>query len=419
MPSGADYKIMDRAILHCDMNNFYASVECMLDPSIKDKPVAVCGNVKERHGIVLAKNYPAKYKGVKTGEAIWQAKNKCPDLVVIDKPHFDQYEKYSRLAKKMYKEYTDMVEPMGLDECWLDVTKSVKLFGKPEKIADTLRKRVKKEFGLTISVGVSFNKTFAKLGSDMKKPDATTVITRENFKTLIWNLPVSDLLGVGRKTNEVLKRYFINTIGDLANEKPERLEYLLGKNGVALYYAANGLEDDIVQKYDELEEVKSISHGITTTKDLKNNDEVWKTMLELSQEIALKLRSKGLRAGGVMVSIRDENLQWEQYQERFKTSEQSAINIAKAAFNLFTSRYDWSRLIRTVTVGAINLIEEGTPEQIGIFDNNERKEKIEKAEKCMEDLNIRFGTDIVKNASIMEVENLPNARRRIKYDIKK
>lgn len=407
---------MDRAILHCDMNNFYASVECMLNPSIKDKPVAVCGSQKDRHGIVLAKNYHAKDYGVKTGDTIWQAKNKCKDIVIIDTPHFDEYAKYSKLARNLYREYTDLVEPMGLDECWLDVTASTKLFGPPEKIANELREKVKSKFNLTISVGVSFNKTFAKLGSDMKKPDATTIITRDNYKTVVWPLPVSDLFGVGRRTNEKLKQQFIYTIGDLANTKKERLKNLFGKNGIYLYEAANGLENDEVQKYDELDEVKSISHGITTVKDLENDDEVWEVMLELAQEIGYKLRSKELRANGVYVSIRDDKLFWEQYQKRLRSSEQSAINIAKYAFKLFKERYDWERNIRTVTIGVTNLSSEDKPEQLSVFDCIENKSKIEKAEKVMEELNLRYGEEVVKNATLMKNDNLPNSRRKMKYN---
>lgn len=410
---------MDRAILHCDMNNFYASVECMLDPSIKDKPVAVCGSQKDRHGIVLAKNYHAKNYGVKTGDTIWQAQNKCKDIVIVDTPHFDEYAKYSKLARNLYREYTDLVEPMGLDECWLDVTASTKLFGPPEKIANELREKVKSKFNLTISVGVSFNKTFAKLGSDMKKPDATTIITRDNFKTVVWPLPVSDLFGVGRRTNEKLKQQFIYTIGDLANTKKERLKNLFGKNGIYLYEAANGLENDEVQKYDELDEVKSISHGITTVKDLENDDEVWEVMLELAQEIGYKLRSKELRANGVYVSIRDDKLFWEQYQKRLRSSEQSAINIAKYAFKLFKERYDWERNIRTVTIGVTNLSSEDKPEQLSVFDCIENKSKIEKAEKVMEELNLRYGEEVVKNATLMKNDNLPNSRRKMKYNGKK
>ena len=400
------------------MNNFYASVECVLDPTLKDKPVAVCGNQKERHGIVLAKNYLAKDKGVKTGDAIWQAKNKCPGITIIDNPHYDMYEYYSNEAIKIYKEYTDRIESMGLDECWLDITNSLMLFGKPKDIADTIRERIKSELGLTISVGVSFNKVFAKLGSDYKKPDATTVITKENFKEIVWPLPISYMIGIGRKTKVLLNRNLIFTIGDLANEKIERLEYLLGKNGIFLYNAANGLEDEEVKKYYEIDEVKSISHGITTTKDLTNNEEVWATILELTQEISYKLCKKKLRAGGISVSIRNSDLLWEQYREKFDTSEQSAIMIAKKAYDLFLNRYTWDKNIRTVTVSAIHLIDENTPEQLSIFEDNSKKEKIEKAEKCMQDINKKYGADVVKNAQLYLVENIPDARRKINYENK-
>lgn len=419
MPDRTYIKVdMDRSILHCDMNNFYASVECVLDPSIRNKPVAVCGSEKERHGIVLAKNYIAKDCGVKTGDAIWQAKNKCKDLIVIDKPHFDKYSEYSEKAKEIYLRYTDFVEPMGLDECWLDVTNSLKLFGSSSKIADELRSTMKKELGLTISVGVSFNKTFAKLGSDMKKPDATTVITKENFKKVVWQLSASDLFGVGRRTAKKLDKYFIRTIGDIANEKLERLEYLFGKNGEYLYNAANGIDDEPVQRYEDLIEVKSISHGITTIKDMETNDDVWNTMLELTQEIALKLRTKKLRAGGISISIRDQNLSWQQFRRKLRTSEQSAINIAKAAFELFKERYDWSSPVRNITIGTMYLVKESEPVEMTVFENFAKKEKIEKAEKTMEELNLRFGNEVVTTATLLNNNYLPDNRRKIKYDKK-
>ena len=235
---------MEKSILHCDMNNFYASVECVLNPKLVSSPIAVCGSKEERHGIVLAKNYLAKDFGVKTGDTIWQAKNKCPNIIIIDNPHFDMYSYYSKRAIDIYKKYTDKIESMGLDECWLDVTNSIKLFGKPVDIANTLRETIKSELRLTISVGVSFNKTFAKLGSDLKKPDATTVISKNNYKDIVWPLPISDLLFVGRKTKQLLNKNYIYTIGDIANSKPERLKKLLGKNGITLYNEANGLDDD-------------------------------------------------------------------------------------------------------------------------------------------------------------------------------
>ena len=260
---------MKRVILHCDMNNFYASVECMLNPELKNKPVAVCGSVEERHGIVLAKNYAAKAFGVSTGEAIWQAKQKCQDLVIVE-PHYEQYMKFSKLAREIYGRYTDQIEPYGMDECWLDVTGSG-CMGTGFEIADEIRRTVKFELGLTISAGVSFNKIFAKLGSDMKKPDAITCIEADSFREKIWCLPASDLLGVGRATEKVLSGYGIHTIGELAATSDDFLKCRLGKNGLAIKKYANGLDDSPVMRSDFVSPVKSIGHGITTMQDLENN----------------------------------------------------------------------------------------------------------------------------------------------------
>ena len=408
---------MEKSILHCDMNNFYASVECVLNPKLVSSPIAVCGSKEERHGIVLAKNYLAKDFGVKTGDTIWQAKNKCPNIIIIDNPHFDMYSYYSKRAIDIYKKYTDKIESMGLDECWLDVTNSIKLFGKPVDIANTLRETIKSELGLTISVGVSFNKTFAKLGSDLKKPDATTVISKNNYKDIVWPLPISDLLFVGRKTKQLLNKNYIYTIGDIANSKPERLKKLLGKNGITLYNEANGLDDDEVKNVDYIDTVKSISHGITTVNDLTNNDEVWTIILELTQEISFKLRKQNLRAGGVSVNIRNNELQFEQFQMKFLSSEESAINIAKYAFSLFKNRYSWDKPIRTVTVSAIYLSDNSSPEELTILEDNNFKEKIEKVERCAQDINIKYGQELVKNATLIKNDNLPNIRRKINYDI--
>ena len=224
---------MSRTILHCDMNNFYASVECMLDMSLRGHPVAVGGDVENRHGIILAKNYETKKYGIQTGEALWQARQKCKDLIIVP-PHYEQYLKYSKLARDVYADYTDQIEPYGMDECWLDVTGSVGIMGSGEKIANEIRERMKFELGLSISAGVSYNKIFAKLGSDMKKPDATTLIPKETFREKIWDLPASDMLGVGRATEKVLSSYGIRTIGQLANTPPELLKHRLGKCGVMI-----------------------------------------------------------------------------------------------------------------------------------------------------------------------------------------
>ena len=296
----------ERTILHCDMNNFYASVECMLDTSLRDKAVAVCGSVEERHGIVLAKNYKAKGCGVKTGEAIWQAKQKCRDLVIVE-PHYEQYMKFSKLAREVYSRYTDQIEPYGMDECWLDVSGSG-IKGTGFEIADEIRRTIKFEMGLTISAGVSFNKIFAKLGSDMKKPDAVTCIDRETFKEKIWGLPASDLLGVGRATEKVLYGYGIHTIGQLAEAPEGLLKGRFGKNGIALKRYANGEDHSLVMRSDYVSPVKSVGHGITTLQDLENAAEVWCVMLELVQDIGSKLRSHKKKACGIIVPMRMNGL---------------------------------------------------------------------------------------------------------------
>lgn len=217
----------------------YILIDCMLDPSLRKYPVAVCGSVEERHGIVLAKNYAAKAFDVKTGDAVWQAKQKCKDLVIVP-PHYEEYIKYSKLARSVYSRFTDQVEPYGMDECWLDISGTEHIYGSPERVANKIRETIKFELGLTISVGVSFNKIFAKLGSDMKKPDAVTVIPQDTFREKIWGLPAADLLGVGRATQRVLDSYCIKTIGDLAKTDPDFLKRKLGKNGTALWQYANG-----------------------------------------------------------------------------------------------------------------------------------------------------------------------------------
>lgn len=397
---------MSRSILHCDMNNFYASVECMLDPALRKYPVAVCGSVEERHGIVLAKNYAAKTYDVKTGDAVWQAKQKCKDLVVV-LPHFEEYIKYSKLARSVYSRYTDQVEPYGMDECWLDISGTERLYGSPERVANEIRETIKFELGLTISVGVSFNKVFAKLGSDMKKPDAITIIEKDTFKNTIWKLPAADLLGVGRATQRVLDNYCIKTIGDLANANPDFLKGRLGKNGVALWQYANGNDHSLVHNSDYVSPVKSVGHGITTVEDLKNNEQVWLVFLELTQEIGHKLRVHQKCADGVAIHIRDNTLFSKQWQTKLDMPTQSPMLIAKTAFCLFEKRYDWRNPIRSVTVQAINLVPQDTHRQIDLFTDIEKIEKMEKLDLCIETIRQRFGKDSIKNAVLCQNLRMP------------
>ena len=403
---------MFRNILHCDMNNFYASVECMLVPALKKYPVAVCGSVEERHGIVLAKNYKAKAFHVQTGDAVWQAKQKCKDLVIVP-PHYEEYIKYSKLARNVYERYTDQVEPYGMDECWLDISRTEDIFGSPEQVANEIRETIKFELGLTISVGVSFNKIFAKLGSDMKKPDAVTVIEKDTFRDKIWGLPASDLLGVGRATKKVLDKYDIRTIGDLATTDPNLLRIWLGKNGVALWNFANGLDCSAVAKTDFVSPVKSIGHGITTVADLENDEQVWPVILELTQDIGHKLRVHGLSAEGVALHIRDNTLYSKQWQTKIDMPTQSPMIIAKAAYRLFERNYAWHNQIRSVTVQAINLVPQDTPRQIDLFMDIEKMDKLERLDRCIEEIRQRFGKNSIRNGILFQNIKMPPEKAEI------
>ena len=396
---------MERTILHCDLNNFYASCECMLDPAIKDKPVAVCGSVEERHGIVLAKNYHAKRYGVQTAETVHSALAKCPGLIVV-KPHFDLYAKYSRLVKRIYMDYTDKVESFGLDECWLDISGKSIDEKKAFYIANEIKERVKNETGLTISVGVSFNKVFAKLGSDMKKPDAVTIITKEKFKEKIWGLPASALLGVGRSTEKLLDKYNINTIGDIAAMPKSFFEAKMGKNGARLWENANGNDDSNVTETECYIPAKTVGHGTTTRKDMTCLDEVWTTILLLTQDIGYNLRINKQKASGVAVSIRDCNLTTKQWQCRLPIPTGSSINLAKAAFSLFKRSYGWENPLRSVTVTAIDLVSSTMPVQLNLFDDNRKFERTEKLEECAYEVRDRFGIDSIVPATLLGCENL-------------
>lgn len=397
---------MSRTILHCDMNNFYASVECMNNPELRNKPVAVCGEVEERHGIVLAKNYVAKAFGVSTGEAIWQAKQKCKDLVIVH-PHYDEYMKFSRLAREIYGRYTDLIEPFGMDECWLDVTGSTHLYGDGETIANQIRETIKLELGLTISVGVSFNKIFAKLGSDMKKPDAVTVISEDGFREKIWGLPASDMLGVGRATERSLTSCGILTLGDLARWPVDFFHHRFGKRGVDLWRWANGLDTSpvTVRNIEALD--KSCGNGITTLQDLEAPEEVWKVMLELSQEVGHRLFLYNKRAAAIAIDIRDSELFTKQWQCGIPLVTQSPGEIARQAFGLFMRSYRWKNPIRSVTVRAIDLVSADAPRQVNMFIDAEKESRTEAIDRCVEEIRSRFGKYSIRYATLLDNPKMP------------
>ena len=399
-------KLGERTILHSDMNCFYASVEMMLDPSLRGKAVAVCGSTENRHGIVLAKSELAKKAGVRTGMVNWEARQRCPDLIMV-KPQYEQYLKYSELARNIYQRYTDQVEPYGMDECWLDVGGSRSVCGSGMDIAESIRKTVKEELGLTVSIGVSFNKMFAKLGSDMKKPDAITEIRKAEFKEKIWPLPASDLLFVGRATTAKLEQYGITTIGGIANADPPFLKRLLGVNGLGLWRSAAGLDDSPVMHKDFVSPIKSVGHGITCTADLENEDEVWKVMLELSQDIGHRLRIHKLKASGVQISIRSNDLGFRQYQAPRTLATQSPSVIAHKAIQIFRDNYRWIMPVRAVTVRAINLRPKNEPEQIDLFTDMRQLERLDRLDDCIEDIRRRFGKRAVFQACLLGDLKMP------------
>lgn len=396
-----------RTILHSDLNNFYASVELLKRPELKGSPVAVCGSVENRHGIVLAKNMIAKAAGVKTGETVWQAERKCPGLVRLP-VDFPSYHRVSARVRQIYQRYTDRVEPFGIDECWLDVTESVRLFGGGTAIAEEIRAAVKAEIGVTVSVGVSWNKVFAKLGSDMKKPDAVTCITPENYQNTVWPLSVGELLYVGKATLQKLNKLGVRTIGDLARADRALLAAKLGKWGNALCAYANGEDDSPVARADEEREIKSIGNSLTYHRDLVDNDDVYPLLLLLSESVAARLRESGVgKARTVHVSATDNKLRRYGKQGRLTEPASSASEIAALAFSLFKEVYPWSDPVRAAGVSVSDFT--GKTEQMSIFSDVVEGRKGEKMDRAVDGLRKKYGSRIIQRATILQDDKLKKA----------
>ncbi len=392
----------DRVILHCDMNSFFCSVELLEHPELKDKPVAVSGSADQRHGIILAKNELAKKAGVVTAETIWQAKKKCPDLVFLP-PHHEKYKDYFKKINDIYQRYTDMVEPFSIDESWLDVTASQSLFGDGKTIADSIRETVKKELGLTLSAGVSYNKIFAKMGSDYKKPDATTVITRENYKELLWPLPTKDMFFCGRASQAKLAELGIKTIGDIATADPKMLDSYLGKMGYLLWEYTNGLDESPVAHFGEVERAKSLGHGITFPRDLTSQEDVETASEFISDSVAFGLRKQQLKATGVKVDIKDPLFKTISRQKKLDAPTNIASEICKAALEIVADNWNINKQpIRLLTITAINLIDENEATQLSLFQTEETsRAKTEQVERTMDEIRARFGADSMKRASLL------------------
>ena len=392
---------MDRTILHCDCNSYFASVECISHPELKRVPMAVCGDPESRHGIILAKNELAKAYGIQTAETIWQAKRKCPQLTLVV-PHHDLYEQISDQINEIYGQYTDLVEPFSIDESWLDVTGTLHTFGSGERIANELRRRIREEIEITISVGVSFNKIFAKLGSDYKKPDATTCITRVNYQTILWPLPARDMMFVGSTTAERLARMGIATIGDIAHAGRDQLRLILGRSGETIWEYAAGEDCSLVRRADESEQPKSIGNSITFPHDLVGRQEICAGLLALCDQVGSRLRKHGLYCATVQIQIKDPLLATISRQQKLAAPTNVTRELYEAAVAIADKSWSMSSPVRLLSVTAANLGDCCTEQMTLIGDTTEGKLKNAKLDRAMDSIRSRFGKDSISYARLMK-----------------
>ncbi len=391
----------DRVILHCDLNGFYASVEALSHPELEGKPMAVGGSPENRHGVILAKNEQAKKHGVITGEAVWQAMRKCPDLCIVP-PNHHKYARYSMLVNEIYSRFTDQVEPFGIDESWLDVTGSQALFGSGKEIADSIRQMIKDEYQLTVSIGVSFNKVFAKLGSDYKKPDAVTEITRDNYKEILYPLPVGDLLYVGKKTAQRLKFLGITTIGQLAAMELDWLKEMFGKQGEQLYRYANGIDDDPVRYVDDREEVKSVGNGMTFKRNLNNWEDIKAGVRALSELVGQRLRKHGLKCLGVQITIKNPDFEVIDRQKSMLVATDSSQLLYETSLEIIDSCWKVGEPIRMLTVTAINLLKEEQGLQLTLFGEDAQQHKQQALDKSLDCIRKKFGSAAIRHGSLID-----------------
>lgn len=393
----------DRVILHCDLNNFYASVECLYRPEIAHCPVAVSGNPEKRHGVILAKNNLAKSAGVQTGEPVASALEKCPDLTLVP-PNFSRYMKFSKKASAIYQRYTSRIEPFGIDESWLDITECVPDFQGGVRLAHTIRQAVREELGLTISVGVSWNKIFAKLGSDLKKPDAVSPVSRQNYRQTVWPLPASDLLYVGRATRQKLERIGVYTIGDIASADPAILRRALGKWGITLSCYARGMESTPVARLGELDPQKGIGNSTTCPHDLRRYEEVKQVFYVLAESIAERMRRQHIVGKTIQIHLRDLHLCTQERQMQLTDYTQSSTVIAHAALELLYRHWNQNPPLRSVGIRISGLQDENDARQIGFFTPQFLRQ--DALERCVDSIRSRYGHWGIRRALSMVDESL-------------
>ena len=399
-------KKRERVILHSDLNNFFASVETTLYPELKGKPLAVCGDPKKRRGVVLAKNYEAKKYGIQTAETGVSALQKCPQLIMRP-PRFKEYNRYSLLVQEIYARFTDRIDVCSIDECALDVTDSVKLFGSGKEIAEKIRTTVKEETGLTVSIGVSFNRAFAKLASELKKPDAVTEISKENYRSVVYPLPVSELFLVGKNTAETLKAHGIRTIGDLAQSDEEKIVKLLGKRGKQIRVYARGEDDSPVGLYGEKEEVKSIGNSMTLPKDVWDRDEIKRLFYVLSESVSARMREADVgKCDTVHIAVKDENLRETTKQKKVRATELCG-DIAKAAFELYCAHFPVGFKAHLLGVSVSGFDQHIEQMQLGEIGRGEvGYDKRKRAEEAVAKIREKYGYETVQRGLVLEDESL-------------
>lgn len=395
---------MGRYILHSDLNNFYASVESLYNPSIRNKAVVVVGDEDKRHGIVLAKNYIAKNYGIGTGDTVWEARQKCGEELVCVPARLDLYLQISRMVKDIYREYSDRVESFGVDEAWIDISHLANSYAEAEKIANNIRVRIIAEIGLTVSIGVSFNKIFAKLGSDMKKPNAVVVITEDNYKYKVWPLAVSELLYVGRATTKKFIKANIRTIGDLANADKRYLKLTLGKMGETLWDFANGGDLSVVSSIKDTEKIKSFGNSTTCPIDLCHDDQVKSVIYMLAESVAERMKKKNFYARGVSLWVKDTNLESFDRHLMLDNPTNVSEDIARACYSLFKANFEWNLDVRAIGVRVSHLTDGKI--QYDIFQNGNNLEKKQNLENVIESLRERFGYEIIRRGNILAYDGL-------------
>lgn len=384
---------MERMILHSDINACYANIELLYHPELRGKPVAVGGDEELRHGIVLAKDELAKRTGIKTGMTLWEARRLCPELTVL-KPNFPRYLDYSRKVRQVYADFTDRCEPFGIDECWLDVTGCI-AHGGGAHAAEEIRRRVLRETGLTVSVGVSWCKVIAKLGSDYKKPNAVTVIDKTHFREMVWPLPVRDLLFVGRSTARQLGRLGIHTIGELATADLDVLMQRLGKNGGVLHAYANGIDPSVVRRAGELPPPKSIGNSATAPRDLICEEDARAALLSLTESVGARLRAEELLCGTVELSLRSADLRWRSHRAPLCHPTDMTSELLEAALTLCREAHVWPAPLRSIGVRALDLRPTAAPQQMDLFEDTERREKQRNLDLALDHLRAKYGKECV------------------------